>query len=84
MADFVITSYSIHYTKLYDIKEGNLTRITMTNPYYFVHSYFNGKANVESIKYITWRVDSLARSALNVFSSTPLTYGVDMSRNNFV
>jgi len=61
------------------IKEGNLTRITMTNPYYFVHSYFNGKANVESIKYITWRVDSLARSALNVFSSTPLTYGVDMS-----
>ncbi len=60
---------------------GDHTLITMLNPNYFIHAYFNCNANIESVNYICSKVDSLCMNALSGFSIYPEEYGFDVSLN---
>ncbi len=60
------------------IGEGEKTKITMLNPFYFVTAYFQGNANIDAIQFVTNRVDSLAKTALSGFSKFPIEYGIDV------
>ncbi len=61
------------------IGEGERTKITMLNPFYFVAAYFQGNANEDAIRFVTNRVDSLAKRALSGFSKFPIEYGIDVA-----
>lgn len=61
------------------INNGDQTSVTMLNPNYFAHAYFNEKANDDEVKFMTAKIDSLALNAMSCFSLSPMTYGYDLS-----
>ena len=61
------------------IGKGQQSLLTMLNPHYFVHAYFNSKANGEDVEFMTSKIDSLALNAMSVFSQYPVKYGEDLS-----
>ncbi len=60
------------------IREGDRTEITMLNPYYIKHAYFNESANRHEAIKMTAMTDSLVKEALSPLAVDSKYYGRDI------